>query len=403
MEWRIIFAVLCLFASYVTAQNPAPSNGTAQNATAQNATAPNATAPNATAPNATAPNATAPNATAPNATAPNATAPNATAPNATAPNATAPNATAPNATAPNATAPNATAPNATAPNATAPNATAPTAAAPSANSTTPVEMNLSFSISDTFKNVYSDLSNPETVTFINGITSQIEPFYKKHFPKFLKMRVKNLRSGSVVVDSALQFDSNSTAPNVSDVKQVLIDAAASGNLTIKISNDTINVTAPATVTPVTPTNATNTTSNTALFTLVFSIVDTFNDTLSNMSSSDATTLKTKIINQFGSVFRKRFTNYLQMLIQKFSKGSIVTSSSLEFNSTGGTVAAKDVVDTIISGIKNGNFTFNIDQKTIKVTDSSGNTASSSSRVITSMLTVLLMSLASLLLSGVINL
>ncbi|XP_065121499.1 uncharacterized protein [Paramisgurnus dabryanus] len=528
MEWRIIFAVLCLFAaSYVTAQNPAPSNGTAQNATAQNATSPNATAPNATAPNATAPNATAPNATAPNATAPNATAPNATAPNATAPNATAPNATAPNATAPNATAPNATAPNAT---------------APSANSTTPVEMNLSFSISDTFKNVYSDLSNPETVNFINSITSQIEPFYRKQFPKFLKMRVKNLRSGSIVVDSALQFDSNSTAPNVSDVKQVLTDAAASGNLTIKISNDTINVTAPATpapnattpnvttnttsngtspnvtansttplefnisfsivetfkavysdmsapetltliknittqiepvykarfskfirmvikkfsngsivtdaslqfdnngtapnvsevkqvlidaiangnltikisndtinvtapatVTPVTPTNATNTTSNTAVFNLVFSIVDTFNDTLSNMSSSDATTLKTKIISQFGSVFRKRFTNYLQMLIQKFSKGSIVTNSSLEFNSTGLAVTAQNVVDTIISGIQNGNFTFNIDRKSIKVTDSSGNMASSSSRVITSMLTVLLMSLASLLLSGVINL
>ncbi|XP_065151922.1 uncharacterized protein [Paramisgurnus dabryanus] len=218
------------------------------------------------------------------------------------------------------------------------------------------------------------------------------------------MVIKKISNGSIVVDSALQFDNNGTSPNTTDVKQVLIDALANGNVTIKISNDTINVTAPATtVTPVTPTNATNTTSNTALFTLVFSIVDTFNDTLSNMSSSDATTLKTKIISQFGSVFRKRFTNYLQMLIQKFSKGSIVTSSSLEFNSTGGTVAAQDVVDTIISGIKNGNFTFNIDQKSIKVTDSSGNTASSSSRVITSMLTVLLMTLASLLLSGVINL
>nr|XP_055062423.1 uncharacterized protein LOC129445277 [Misgurnus anguillicaudatus] len=165
---------------------------------------------------------------------------NAAAPNATAPNATAPNATAPNATAPNATAPNATAPNATAPNATAPNATA------SANSTTPVDINLSFSIVDTFKAVYSNMSAPETLSLIKNITTQIEPVYKKRFSKFLRMVIKKFRSGSIVVDSALQFDSNGTTPNATDVKRVLIDALANGNLTIKISNDTINVTAPAT-------------------------------------------------------------------------------------------------------------------------------------------------------------
>nr|XP_055062426.1 uncharacterized protein LOC129445280 [Misgurnus anguillicaudatus] len=248
------------------------------------------------------------------------------------------------------------------------------------------------------------MSAPETLSLISNISTQIEPVYKKHFPKFLRMVIKKFRSGSIVVDSALQFDSNGTTPNATDIKQVLTDAAANGNLTIKISNDTINVTAPATpVTPVTPTNTTNTTSNTPLFNLVFSIVDTFNDTLSNLSSSDATTLQTKIIDQFGNVFKKRFTNYMRMLIQKFSKGSIVTNSLLEFNSTAGTVAASDVVNTIIQGIKNGNFTFTIDQKSIKVTDPSGNTAFSSSQVITSTLTVLWMSLASLLLSGVIHL
>nr|XP_055060710.1 mucin-2-like [Misgurnus anguillicaudatus]XP_055060711.1 mucin-2-like [Misgurnus anguillicaudatus] len=296
---------------------------------------------------------------------------------------------------PNVTTPNVTANTTT--NGTSPNVTV------SANSTTPLEFNISFSIADTFKAVYSDLTAPETVTLIKNITTQIEPVYTKRFPKFLRMVIKKFSNGSILTDAALQFDSNGTIPNVTDVKQVLIDALANGNVTIKINNDTINVTAPATVTPVTPTNATNTTSNTALFTLVFSILENFNDTLSNLTSSDAITLQSKITNQFGNVFKKRHTNYLRMLIRKFSKGSIVTNSSLEFNSTGGTVAAQQVVDTIIEGIKNGNFTFTIDQKSIKVTDSSGFTASSSSRVITSMLTVLLMSLASLLLSGVIRL
>nr|XP_055060712.1 mucin-2-like [Misgurnus anguillicaudatus] len=297
------------------------------------------------------------------------------------------------------------------PNATTPNVPANTnstgtssSVTVSANITTPLEFNISFSIADTFKAVYNNMSAPETVTLINNITTQIEPVYKKRFPKFLRLVIKKFSNGSILTDAVLQFDSNGTIPNATDVKQVLIDALANGNVTIKISNDTINVTAPATtVTPVTPTSATNTTSNTALFTLVFSILDTFNDTLSNLTSSDAITLQTKIISQFGNVFKKRFTNYLRMLIQKFSKGSIVTNSSLEFNSTGGTVGAQQVVDTIIQGIQNGNFTFKIDQKSIKVTDSSGFTASSSSRVITSMLTVLLMSLASLLLSGVIRL
>ncbi|XP_073717804.1 uncharacterized protein [Misgurnus anguillicaudatus] len=379
MEWRIIFAVLCLFAaSYVTAQNSSSSNATVSNATALNATGSNATAPNATSPNATAPNATAPNATAPNATAPNATAPNATAPNATAPNATAPNATAPNATAPNATAPNATAPNATAPNATAPNGTA------SANSTTPVELNLSFSIADTFKDVYNDMNAPDTVNLIKSITSQIEPVYKKRFPKFLRMLIKKFRSGSIVVDSALQFDSNSTTPNVTDVKQLLTDAAASGNLSIKISNDTINVTAPATpATPnvTTPNVTANTTTNgtspnvtvaanstTPLeFNLSFSIADTFKAVYNNMTDPETLSLIKNITTQIEPVYTKRFPKFLRMVIKKFSNGSILTDAALQFDSNGTIPNVTDVKQVLIDALANGNVTIKINNDTINVT------------------------------------
>ncbi|XP_051558269.1 uncharacterized protein LOC127443615 [Myxocyprinus asiaticus] len=264
------------------------------------------------------------------------------------------------------------------------------------NSTSPaavVKLNISFSINQDFKAIYSNLSHPETNLLAKNITDQISSVYKRRFPSFFRMFIWQFRSGSIVTDAVLEFDKNGTSPNVSEVAQTLRDAVANGNVTIQIDPNSVNVTDPTVVTTAEPPTQ---------FTVTFKIIETFNAVYSNLSAPETIQLATNITNQVLKVYKKRFLNFIRMFIRQFRSGSIVTDGTLEFDKNGTIPSAKDVAITLRDAVTNGNFTFSIDPNSIKVTDSSGNT-SSRSPVLASMLTALWMTLASLLLSAVMHL
>ncbi|KAL6466593.1 hypothetical protein MHYP_G00243970 [Metynnis hypsauchen] len=102
--------------------------------------------------------------------------------------------------------------------------------------------NVSFSISDTFN---SDLSNSSSDQFkarSNNITSQLQPFFMKAFKNFIRMFIWRFRSGSIVVDSTLEFSSSASIPNGTQLNSTLVDAIRNGNLTFTVDPNSISVT-----------------------------------------------------------------------------------------------------------------------------------------------------------------
>ncbi|CAM4479281.1 unnamed protein product [Leuciscus chuanchicus] len=262
------------------------------------------------------------------------------------------------------------------------------------------QINLVFSIAKDFKDTYSNLSDPETIDLSNSITT----------------------AGSIVTDSVLEFDStNGTSPNVTEVKDTLVTAITNGNFNFTINNSSINTTdipetsaTPAT-TPVTNQTATPVTSQTATpvttvsapakvaqINLVFSIVQEFKDIYSNLSNPETIDLSNSITTACSRVYKNRFPKFYRMFIRKFSKGSIVTDSVLEFDSTNGTSPnVTEVKNTLVTAIADGVFNFTINNSSISATDIT-ETSANKSPVLASMLTALWMTLASLLLSAVMH-
>ncbi|KAA0721899.1 hypothetical protein E1301_Tti017196 [Triplophysa tibetana] len=192
---------------------------------------------------------------------------------------------------------------------------------------------------------------------------KIESLYKKRFTNFRRYVIRRFSQGSIVTEGALEFNANNSNPNVSELAKVLVDAVKAGNLTIQIKNDSINVTTPAsTVTPL---------FNTSQINVTFSLTDTFTAALTNLSSPEAIHLTNKITTQFVTVFMRRYANILRMVIRKFSPGSIVTDSALEFKDNDIVPKAQDVVNVIIDAAKAGSFNLSIDKKTVSASDSSG--------------------------------
>ncbi|XP_026999877.2 putative GPI-anchored protein pfl2 isoform X2 [Tachysurus fulvidraco] len=251
---------------------------------------------------------------------------------------------------------------------------------------------LIFSINETFS---ADLSNSSSQLFKDksaNIISQVEPLYKKKFSNFIRMIIKSFSNGSIVTNSTLEFNSdNVTVNNVTSTLQEGLT-----NLTIPVIQGSINATtiATATVAPnttIASTTVATTTAPPSVFSLIFSINETFSADLSNSSSQLFKDKSANIISQVGPLYKKKFSNYRQMIIKSFSNGSIVTNSTLEFNSDNVTV--NDVKSTLVDGANS--LTFPIDPSSIKVTQIVGNSVPS---VIASSVSMMWMSLLTLLLS-----
>ncbi|CAM4479318.1 unnamed protein product [Leuciscus chuanchicus] len=262
------------------------------------------------------------------------------------------------------------------------------------NATSIAEINLVFSIVQQFKDIYSNLSSPETIDLSNSITTACSRVYKNRFPKFYRMFIRKFSKGSIVIDSVLEFDStNGTSPNATDVIDTLVTAITNGSFNFTIiqnatsiaevtpQNQSTTAATPAT-TPVTNQTATPVTNQTATpvttvsapakvaqINLVFSIVQQFKDIYSNLSNPETIDLSNSITTACSRVYKSRFPKFHRMFIRKFSKGSIVTDSVLEFDSTNGTSPnVTDVKDTLDTAITNGSFTFTIIQNATSIAE-----------------------------------
>ncbi|XP_067298585.1 uncharacterized protein [Pseudorasbora parva] len=258
------------------------------------------------------------------------------------------------------------------------------------------DIRLGFKIVQDFKDIYANLSHPDTIDLSNNITSAFSQIYKKRFPKFHRMIIQKLSKGSIAVDSVLQFDSsNSSAPNASQVVDTLTAAIASGNFSFKVDNTSINVT----VIPDTNATTVSPASGLAEYNITFKMNEVFSNDLSNMASAPAVNLTTNVITELDK-FYKGFRNFKHSLVWRFRNGSIWVDGLLGFlNGTNPSV--KDLATSLADAVRNGTVKLTIDPKSITVTDSTGQSANRSP-VLASMLTALWMTIASLLLSAVMH-
>lgn len=274
--------------------------------------------------------------------------------------------------------------------------TAATTASTPAKITT---FNVVFKILQTYKDIYANLSNPETIQLTENITTAFSPFYKQRFTNFRRMWIRKFSQGSIVADSVFEFDNtNNTSPNVTEMTKSFTEAIATGNFSFAVDNTSISVTDitnVSTTTQAATTVSTTTGSTLAEYNMTIKINETFNSDLTNISSPRAVALAKNITDQFDGVFKKRFSNFVRTFVWRFRSGSIIVDALLGFNKTGTNPAAADVVKVIQSET----FTFKIESLT--VTDSNGTTANRSP-VLSSMLTALWMTLVSLLVSAVMH-
>ncbi|TRY99541.1 hypothetical protein DNTS_020833 [Danionella cerebrum] len=285
------------------------------------------------------------------------------------------------------------------------------------------KVNLVFKMTQIWDNKFSDLTDPATVVLINQVTTEFTKIYKKRYANFYRMTIKKFSQGSVVADTNLEFDNtNNTTPNATDVKDTLVQAVASGNLSLPVNSSEIS----AAAVPDTPTNdtSTNTTTSTTPTTQVTTQVTTlvttqvmttvgsrtnysltfklnlpFTSDLSNASSNAYGLLSTLIRTQLDKFFAT-FTGYISSYIKEFRSDPIIVYAGLSFNSSS-TTNASTLAKSMAYAVRNGSIALLIDPTSINVTDSSGYTASNSP-VLASMLTAVWMTMASLLLSAVIH-
>ncbi|XP_051993917.1 uncharacterized protein LOC127651905 isoform X2 [Xyrauchen texanus] len=264
------------------------------------------------------------------------------------------------------------------------------------------EFSLNFSINATFQSAFSNMSNPQTIKLKDIITSQIGAIYTAHFTNFKQMLIQQFRNGSIVTNSIIQFNNNGTRPTITQLKNALVDAVVNGSINSIIFKDSINVTeivanGNGNGTTASPTTST-TTAPAKMFTVNFKILQLFKDVYSNLSAPETIDLMTNITSQISVHYKKKFVNYIRMVIRQFRSGSIVVDGTFEFDKTGTIPTVTDITSTLRDAVANGNISLQIDSNSIIVAELTG----AGSPVLAGMLTALWMTLASLLLSAVMH-
>ncbi|KAL6466589.1 hypothetical protein MHYP_G00243930 [Metynnis hypsauchen] len=216
--------------------------------------------------------------------------------------------------------------------------------------------------------VDSTLEFSSSASIPNGtqLNSTLLEFYLKKLPNFLQLIVLRFRSGSVITDTQVVFDTNGTLPDPANITSAVRDAASNASLGLNITADSINV----------------------------STAD-----LSNSSSDQFKARSNNITSQLQPFFMKAFKNFIRMFIWRFRSGSILVDSALEFSSSASIPNVTQVTSTLVDAIKNGNLTFTVDPNSIIINQTLGNsTGSSMAPRMVGSLPLLSMSLISLLLS-----
>ncbi|XP_053335625.1 uncharacterized protein LOC128508356 [Clarias gariepinus] len=132
---------------------------------------------------------------------------------------------------------------------------------------------------------------------------------------------------------------------------------------------------------------------TAVFVLIFSINETFNQALADTNSPQFATKAKNIRSQVEPLYSKHYKNFKSMDILQFSNGSTKTLANLNFNSNGPNVTESDIKKTLLDELVN--LTFPVIPNSINAIQILGN---SMPPIIASSFSMIWMSVLSLLLS-----
>ncbi|XP_075319068.1 uncharacterized protein LOC142378437 isoform X26 [Odontesthes bonariensis] len=151
------------------------------------------------------------------------------------------------------------------------------------------KISLGFSLKQTFTPELGNASSPAFKELETKVTSALNNIYSQKFGEaFNRTIIKGFRSGSVVADVELVFNEGQTLPNATAAADTLVEAAASGNLSLPVNASTIvaRVVETPTVAPVTtaPSTASAPISTTKLPTNVTSSPINLTTQLVNMTS-----------------------------------------------------------------------------------------------------------------------
>ncbi|KAJ8371544.1 hypothetical protein AAFF_G00307450 [Aldrovandia affinis] len=261
--------------------------------------------------------------------------------------------------------------------------------------------------------------------------TQIQPIYETAFDNFIRVDVLRFRSGSIITETAIVFNSSGSIPNNTQVARTLIQAVENGNVTLPINTSSIVVSTvpsnatmtpaptPATTTPG-PTSATTTPATTPAIVVIavitvppttapppgstvslllqFSSDETFSPDLSNSNSLAFRNRAELIRSELTPVFIV-FSSFRDLIITSFRSGSIVNIGNLTFNSAGSIPDTAEVTLALVRAVESGNLTIPINASSISVTNPS---SSGVSPVHPSVFSCTLLTLGSLLLAAMLN-
>ncbi|KAG7314266.1 hypothetical protein KOW79_022762 [Hemibagrus wyckioides] len=317
MDWKLVLTVLCMTVTTNSTTNMTPSmsmNTTSTNSTLTNSPSTNSPSTNSTSTNSTSTNSTLTNSTLTNSTLTNSPSTNSSSTNSTLTNSTSTNSTLTNSSSTNSSSTNSPSTNSSSTNSTSTNSTSTNSTLTNSSSTN------SSSTNSSSTNSTSTNSNSTNSTLTNSPSTN------------------STLTNSTLTNSAF---TNST----------------STNSTLTNTSSTLSM--------ATNTSTTNTSSVAAVFNLVFSINETFDPALANSSSPEFAAKSTSIRNRFEPFYRQNCSNFLQMIIHGYSKGSIVTNSSLEF-SANDTIPTNSTLQNILVNATKSNSNLNIILNSISV-------------------------------------
>ncbi|XP_043105408.1 uncharacterized protein zgc:111983 [Puntigrus tetrazona] len=248
----------------------------------------------------------------------------------------------------------------------------------STNSSVAFEFNIVFFINDTFIDSYFNMTNNVTIALKSSIISQVSPLFTS-IKNFLSFDILQFRNGSIGVDGKLYFNGTDSKPSISNLTQIL----NSGNFSFTILTNLTKIvevtsTAAPAVTSVTVSVSQNTASqNTTVQTpakvarinLVFRILQNYKDIYADLNNAETKQLSDTITAGCSGFYKKRFSNFFRMLIRKFTQGSIVADSVLEFDTTNSTSPnVTEVTKAFTDAVANGTLNVTVDVTSINATD-----------------------------------
>ncbi|XP_037620003.1 cell wall integrity and stress response component 4-like [Sebastes umbrosus] len=188
--------------------------------------------------------------------------------------------------------------------------------------------------------------------------------------------VNSFTSGSVVVDTTLVFNDDSSVPSVSNATTELRSVFTSSSTSLNIISGTVNATssssaastaatttttATATTTETTTTASTDPpTSSEGTVDLNFSLNQTFSSDLSNSSSEAYQILVAKVVKELNGVGANVYgPSFLRSIVNALTNGSVVVDSTLVFKDKNSVPSASNISSEFTNALTSPSSSLNV--------------------------------------------